>query len=311
MRFIIGCLLFSNFLYAIDEKQVLEQLMGIHGANWNSIAKNPSELSEIKIILKNIIQGNIDTTEYGYTGEVTSDITQNAISEYGNFISIDSNGNIEKDDMSIINQIKTSIEGQWSGHDALAYFELLKNTGSAEGLELLSEPLLQTQDLSTLYAIERSIHHGLNGPSNLPTEKNLDNSYIDYFKPHLQKSWKAKSGKWDSALLNINKRLEKAEEIIKGRSQDQRFINTFEKLRTEIKEISKNEENLNQKVFIKDYKQETPKKPNPAQKLATNPEREISGVEDKEENLSSQHYWWGFFIFGFTLAFLIRSVIKR
>lgn len=310
MKTLLIFLLFSQFAYAIEEKAVLEQLMGIHGSNWNAIAKSESDYLEVKNILTKVINGDLDLSQHGYTGDITNDLTQNAISEFGNFVTIDSQGKIDSNDKTILQKIKSDVGEDWSGHDALAYYQLLKNAGSTESLDMLSETLTYTQDLSTLYAIERSIHLSLEGNSKEKQTKNYDNSYIEYFRPNLEKSWEKRSGNWDEILKKITWRLEKAEEVIKQKSQDQRFVKTFGDLKLKIIEISKNKKEEKNQVLIKQSSKEEPPQKT-VQNLDKKVEREISGIEDDIEESSKETYWWILGFFGLVFTYFIRSVFKR
>ncbi len=307
MKTLILLFFISGPLFAVDKKIVLEQLMGIHGPNWSAVAQDESDYREIKETLYQVISGELDFADYGYTGDATTEIVQSATSEYGNFVALDSNGKIIQQDRELIEKLKSDINSEWTSHDALAYYELLKNSGSAEGLDLLSENLLETENLSTLYTIGRSLHHGLQGEENQKKPQDLDHSYISYYRPNLKNNWKKRRGDWKAVLKKINQRIKIAEDIVKQRSQDKNFLNAFGKLRSDIIELSKEDSEEKRQVLI----QKEIDTSNGDKVLKKDSRREISGIEEEEEKQAQNNYLWPFILFAFILFFLIRAVTRR
>ncbi len=307
MKALILIFLFSSPSFALDEKVILEQLMGIHGANWGAVAKTESDYKDIKNALFRVITGDLDLAQYGYVGDVTVDLVQSATSEYGNFVGVNSQGQINDEDKILIERLKSSLGGEPSSHDSLAFYELLKNSGTAEGLDILSEGLLETENLSTLYTIQRSLHQGLAGENKGTASQDLDHSYINYYRPNITKTWRERPGDWKTILKKIKSRVSRAEEVVKQRSQDERFIKSFSELKNKIFEISKKENQDKRQVLIPQSTKIDPKSPDPKKQM----KREVSSVEAEEKDKLGTKIPWSFVIFAVLLFFLFRKASRN
>ncbi|MCB9091804.1 MAG: hypothetical protein H6621_03255 [Halobacteriovoraceae bacterium] len=215
----------------ITEKNVLEQLMGIHGASWSSLIKSDDDKAQIKSILTQVIEQNLDPVSYGYKPEYTSMIRQNAFTEYGNFVETNDKGNIDKSDKKLIEKYgEEAMQEGPDSHSALAYYGGLTNIGSPESLELLSRYLDETESLSTLHAIGRQLTSALQGQSNEPRDPSLDLSYINPYNPNTKDPFTKRKGNWKKVIPKIQKRLKKARDLALSKSKSDSFKKSFTEL---------------------------------------------------------------------------------
>lgn len=235
MKIMILCFIFSFNIFAFNERKIIDSLLGIHGISWNF--GNDYSKSEVKETLKKIIDQQIDLSIYNINDSAQTRIRDNAISEYGKFIS-QQEGHISKGDYQYLKDLKND-----NSIDTLNYIELLKNSGSIESADILADMMLETQNLSNLKSIVSATKSLLSEHTPV-NDKNLDYAYQKFYHPNRKLSFHKRGGDWNKVISKIKGNLKKINELVNQKSKSQSFKEYFKNKSLEITKSLKIKEEI-------------------------------------------------------------------
>lgn len=319
MKLMVFSILISTYSFGIDTLSVLNQLMNIHGSDWNSLIQSDSDKAEIKTTLSKIINKTIDPTDFNYRQDLVPDILANAIGEYGHFVEVNKDGKMTKSDSKVFETIGEDANKDPTGHLALSYYYGLQNAATPDSLTTLADALDNTfDDPSTSFTIARNIGVLLEGSGNLPTDPRLDNSHIKAYKPRLSTAYHHKKGKWKESVLYSANKLKESYENIKEISKNDDFLKAYKDIGQKVFDLRKFATNtLKQEkekpVIIAKVEKTSPpsdtsnsNERKPAANMEEGEKREIDSI--KEEESSSIIYYFFIAIFFLLFLFLFKQV---
>jgi|GEM_PF-4216646 len=288
----------------VTKKDILSELMGIHGTNWQTLIKSDQDKLVIKETLRTVINNELNLASYGYDEYYSEDIRNNAISEYGHFVSIDESGNMSEADSQVLENVRRENSHNLSSHTSLALYQSLKNAGTPDSLDVLSHLLSETQDLATSYAIARSIKNHMNGVKR-STDKSLDSAYITPYKPHLNNNYQERKGDWGAAAQLATKSLEKSYQLIMKKSDDKNFQKDFSQINNSVKKLAQIQSTNHIRNIASNQSDLDTKNDN-----SSNKSEEIEGSREiaAEESTFTDKYSYYFLT---VLFFLIAVIVNR
>ncbi len=312
MKLILISIFLSTYCFSIDTLSVLNQLMNIHGSDWNALINSDNDKTEIKTILSDIINKKIDPTEFNFKSELVPDIISNAVGEFGHFVDITENGKMADQDSGLFKKIEEQVQRDPTGSLALSYYYGLQNAATPDSLTTLANSLDHTfDDPATSYTIARNIGTLLEGAGNLPVDPRLDNSHIKAYKPRISSAYYSKKGQWREAVLYSAKKLKESYQNIKDISKDEAFLKAYKNIGQKVFDLRKYARNSNDQskaIAVASVQDQTPpsqRKGEVNRDIASNlkeNKREIDSVEE-EKNSSPIVYYF------FTGIFLLLCII--
>lgn len=260
-----------NLFAAIETKDVLNQLMNIHGADWNAIIQSDSDKVEIKTILSGIIKKSIDPTQFGFETDLVPDIIGNAVGEYGHFVDLNNSGGMSAADTELFQDYKKEAEADPTSREALSWYYGLQNAANPDSLKMLADALDYTDDPSTSFTIGRNISTLLEGTGHIKTDPGLDFAYIDQFTPNLKKPYYKRNGKWKEVVKYSARKLKDSYLLVKDVSTDKDFLKEYKKIGNNVFSLTKlaKDNSASSEIMI-------------AQKNTKEVKREIASENDQE-----------------------------
>ncbi len=320
MKLIILSILLSSYTFAVDTKSVLNQLMNIHGSDWNAIIQSNSDKAEIKSTLSDIINKKIDPTDFDFRQDLVPDIIANAVGEYGHFVEVTQDGKMTESDSNIFKSIGEQANKDPTGSLALSYYYGLQNAATPDSLTTLADSLDNTfDDPSTSYTIARNIGVLLEGSGNLPLDPRLDNSHIKAYKPRLSSAYYNKKGQWRESVLYSAKKLKESYQNIKDVSKDESFLKAYKDIGQKVFDLRKYARNTTsndneQTGVVAKVEETTPPSNNKEVKQRTiasdiekEDKREIDSIEEKDSYPITYYFFIGIF---FLLIFILFKQVR-
>ncbi len=228
-----------NLLSAITTKDVLNQLMNIHGSDWNAIIRSEKDKLVIKGDLQGVINKTIDPRSHGFEESLVPEIIANAIGEYGHFVDINSSGEMSSSDKQVFEEFKDEALKDPTSTEALSWYYGLRNAANPESLDMLADALDYTEDASTSFTIARNISSILEGEGGYKPDPNLDFAYQKKYRPHLQEPYYKKRGRWKKSVRNSARKLQESYLNLKKNINDKDFLEKYKSIGNKVFKLTK------------------------------------------------------------------------